>query len=80
MRFAGVIGALCGWTIGHFFNEWIYRRHASPEYRLHGVWLPTASMIGGLLTYGMTLNYGKSWVGLAFGWILVNIGMVATIV
>ncbi|KAJ6150738.1 hypothetical protein N7470_007332 [Penicillium chermesinum] len=83
MRFAGVIGALCGWTVGHFFNEWVYRRHSThwyPEYRLHGVWLPISSMIGGLLTYGLTMNFGKHWIGIAVGWIMVNIGMVGTIV
>lgn len=26
------------------------------------------------------MNFGKHWIGLAFGWIMVNIGMVATIV
>lgn len=102
MRFAGVIGALCGrsslsrrlgfcnpshppsgWIFGHFFNGWIYRRNCDnwrTELRLHGVWPPISSMACGLLTYGLTLNFGKHWIGLAFGWIMVNIGMVATIV
>ncbi|KAJ6117713.1 hypothetical protein N7512_007438 [Penicillium capsulatum] len=83
MRFAGVIGALGGWVFGHFFNDWIYRRHRthwSVEYRLHGVWIPITSMVAGLLTYGLTLHFGKPWVGLAFGWIMVNIGMVGTVV
>ncbi|KAJ6100478.1 hypothetical protein N7499_000108 [Penicillium canescens] len=84
MRFAGVIGALCGWAFGHFFNGWIFNRHSNntwrTELRLHGVWFPIGSMASGLLTYGLTLHFGKHWIGLAFGWILVNIGMVATIV
>ncbi|CAI7593225.1 hypothetical protein N7533_011483 [Penicillium manginii] len=83
MRFAGVIGALCGWAFGHFFNDWIYRRHQhawQTEYRLHGVWFPVGSMVCGLLTYGLTMNFGKHWIGIAFGWIMVNIGMVGTIV
>ncbi|CAG8006926.1 unnamed protein product [Penicillium salamii] len=83
MRFAGVIGALCGWAFGHFFNDWIFKRHISvwqTELRLHGVWFPVCSMACGLLTYGLTMHFGKHWIGLAFGWILVNIGMVATIV
>ncbi|KAJ5086270.1 hypothetical protein NUU61_007577 [Penicillium alfredii] len=37
-------------------------------------------MASGLLTYGLTMHFGKHWIGLAFGWIMVNIGMVATIV
>jgi hypothetical protein len=37
-------------------------------------------MASGLLTYGLTLHFGKHWIGLAFGWIMVNTGMVATIV
>ncbi|CAG8092752.1 unnamed protein product [Penicillium salamii] len=83
MRFAGVIGALCGWAFGHFFNDWIFKRHIlvwRTELRLHGVWFPIGSMACGLLTYGLTMHFGKHWIGLAFGWILVNIGMVATIV
>ncbi|CAG8046659.1 unnamed protein product [Penicillium olsonii] len=99
MRFAGVIGALCGmshpqdphfpiltnpgWAFGHFFNNWIFQRHVSvwrTELRLHGVWFPIGSMACGLLTYGLTMHFGKHWIGLAFGWVMVNIGMVATIV
>ncbi|KAJ6035779.1 hypothetical protein N7540_000058 [Penicillium herquei] len=83
MRFAGVIGALCGWIFGHFFNKWIYNRRSSTwctEYRLHGVWFPIGSMVAGLLTYGLTMNFEKHWIGIAFGWIMVNIGMVGTIV
>ncbi|CAI7637568.1 unnamed protein product [Penicillium bialowiezense] len=83
MRFAGVIGALCGWAFGHFFNDWIFKRHQSiwrTELRLHGVWFPIGSMACGLLTYGLTMHFGKHWIGLAVGWVMVNIGMVATIV
>lgn len=87
IRFAGVIGALLGFAFGYFFNHWIYhgsggrrKQHWRSEYRLHGVWAPIASMVAGLLTYGLTLNYGKSWVGLAFGWVMVNIGLVGSTV
>lgn len=51
-----------------------------PEYRLHGAWIPVASLAGGLVTYGLTLNFQKSWLGLAFGWVMVNLGMVGTTV
>ncbi|OOQ82608.1 polyamine transporter [Penicillium brasilianum] len=83
MRFAGVIGALGGWLVGFIFNDWIFKRHHAnwrTEYRLHGVWFPLASMVCGLLTYGLTMNFGKHWIGIAFGWIMVNIGMVGTVV
>ncbi|KAJ5129166.1 uncharacterized protein N7515_005205 [Penicillium bovifimosum] len=83
MRFAGVIGALCGWACGHFFNGWIFKRHSSSwrtELRLHGVWLPMGSMACGLMTYGLTMHFGKHWIGVAVGWAMVNIGMVATVV
>ncbi|ETI19831.1 hypothetical protein G647_08845 [Cladophialophora carrionii CBS 160.54] len=87
IRFAGVIGALLGFCFGYFFNEWIYngsggrrKAHWRSEYRLHGVWFPLGSMVCGLLTYGLTLHYGKSWVGLAFGWIMVNVGLVGSMV
>ncbi|EED15932.1 MFS transporter, putative [Talaromyces stipitatus ATCC 10500] len=51
-----------------------------PEYRLHGVWFPIASLVCGLITYGLTLHFQKSWLGLAFGWIMVNLGMVGSMV
>jgi hypothetical protein len=37
-------------------------------------------MACGLLTYGMTLNYRKSWIGLAFGWLMVVFGMISSTV
>ncbi|KAJ5915285.1 hypothetical protein N7454_011039 [Penicillium verhagenii] len=83
MRFAGVIGTLCGYLVGHVFNGWIYRRHSHnwrTEYRLHGVWFPVGCMASGLLTYGLTMNFAKHWIGIAFGWIMVNTGLVASIV
>lgn len=61
----------------------MYTRHKAnwtPEYRLHGVWIPITSMVIGLLTYGLTMHFGKHWIGIAFGWIFVNVGMVGTIV
>jgi len=83
IRFAGVCGGLCGYTLGYFFNEWIfnsYRRSWRPHYRLHGVWIPIASMVVGLVIYGLTLNFQKNVAGLVFGWILVNTGMVGSTV
>ncbi|KAL1981134.1 hypothetical protein VTN96DRAFT_3021 [Rasamsonia emersonii] len=106
MRFAGVIGALCGYIFGYLFNEWIFNHHHKrpsrhdredasgnsstssdtdadswrPEYRLHGVWFPIGSMACGLLTYGLTLNFSQHWIGLAFGWVMVNLGMIASTV
>ena len=87
MRFAGVIGALLGFLFGYFFNHWIYngssgsrKEHWRSEYRLHGVWFPIASMVCGLLCYGLTLQYQALWVGLAGGWVLINIGMVGSTV
>ncbi|KAF7713416.1 Uncharacterized protein PECH_001575 [Penicillium ucsense] len=83
MRFAGVVGALGGWLVGFIFNEWIYKRHSAKwrtEYRLHGVWFPLSSMVCGLLTYGLTMHFGKHWIGIVFGWIMVTMGMVASTV
>ena len=87
MRFAGVSGALLGFVFGYFFNEWIYhgsngerKSHWRSEYRLHGIWFPIASMVCGLLCYGLTLQYQALWVGLALGWVLVNIGLVGSTV
>ncbi len=87
IRFAGVIGALLGYVVGHLFNRWIFngsggkrKSNWRSEYRLHGVWLPIVSMAVGLLIYGLTLHYDRSWVGLAAGWVLVNIGLVGSTV
>lgn len=87
MRFAPVIGALLGFLAGHIFNKWIYhgsggrrQQYWRPEYRLHGVWFPVTCLFFGLLIYGLTLANGKSWVGLAFGWCLTNIGLIGSAV
>ncbi|KAG9241113.1 putative MFS transporter [Calycina marina] len=84
MRFAAVIGSLTGFAVGYFFNEFmskrIHRPSWRPETRLHGVWLPAFAMVCGLILYGLTNQYGLSWVGLAFGWWGVNIGLVGTMV
>ncbi|KAH6664072.1 putative MFS transporter [Halenospora varia] len=85
MRWAAIFGALAGWLIGYLFNEWIskhrvHRPDWRPEYRLHGVWVPLFCLVWGLLTYGLTINFDKSWVGIAFGWFGVNIGLVGTMV
>lgn len=44
------------------------------------MWFPIGSMACGLLTYGLTLNFSQHWVGLAFGWAMVNLGMIASTV
>jgi len=85
MRWCAVLGSLTGWAIGYFFNEWISRTRVHrpgwrPEYRLHGVWIPAFCMVWGLLCFGLTNQFHKSWVGLAFGWFGVNIGLVGTMV
>lgn len=72
-----------GYAFGYWFNGWIERSRRinwRPEYRLHGVWIAIGTMGGGLLTYGFTLNYGKHWIGLAFGWGMVVAGMIASTV
>ncbi|KKK20862.1 putative Polyamine transporter [Aspergillus ochraceoroseus] len=83
MRWAPIIGALLGFAFGYWFNHWIYRTKIDswrPEYRLHGVWIAISTMAGGLLTYGLTMNYHKHWIGIAFGWLMVVFGMVASTV
>jgi hypothetical protein len=81
MRWCGVLGSLTGWLVGYFFNSWVSRTRMHrpgwrPEFRLHGVWIPAFCMVCGLLTYGLSINYHRHWIGLAFGWWGVNIGLV----
>ncbi|RAL07121.1 putative MFS transporter [Aspergillus homomorphus CBS 101889] len=83
LRWAAILGALLGWAYGYWFDSWVTRISAATYYtekRLHGVWAAIITMACGLLTYGFTLNYGKHWIGLAFGWLLVVAGMVASTV
>ncbi|GIC90468.1 putative MFS transporter [Aspergillus udagawae] len=83
LRWAPIIGGLLGYAFGYWFNGWIEESHQQkwrPEYRLHGVWFAVGVMACGLLTYGMTLNYRKSWIGLAFGWLMVVFGMISSTV
>lgn len=85
MRWAAVLGDLAGWLIGYFFHEWVNRTKMHKpgfrsETRLHGVWIPLCCLVGGLLTYGLTINAGKHWIGIAFGWFGVNIGLVGVMV
>jgi hypothetical protein len=72
-----------GFFLGYFINEWIFQARQQnwrPHYRLHGVWAAIFFMAAGLIIYGLTLNFQRSWVGLLFGWIFVVIGMVASTV
>ncbi|PYI32135.1 polyamine transporter [Aspergillus indologenus CBS 114.80] len=83
LRWAAILGALLGWVYGYWFNGWVGRSSPTTYYtekRLHGVWAAIVAMACGLLTYGLTLNYGKHWIGLAFGWLMVVAGMVASTV
>ncbi|KAL4866614.1 hypothetical protein BDV12DRAFT_210348 [Aspergillus spectabilis] len=83
LRWAPIIGGLIGFGFGYYFNSWIYRTRQHkwyPEYRLHGVWFAIGTMTCGLLTYGLTLHYQKHWIGLAFGWLMVVGGMIASTV
>jgi hypothetical protein len=72
-----------GYAFGHWFNGWIYRSRQKtwyPEYRLLGAYFAIGTMACGLLTYGLTLHYQKHWAGLAFGWLMVVAGMIASTV
>ncbi|OJJ95005.1 hypothetical protein ASPACDRAFT_55574 [Aspergillus aculeatus ATCC 16872] len=83
LRCAAILGALLGWVYGYWFNGWVSRSSPTTYYtekRLHGVWAAIITMACGLLTYGATLHYGKHWIGLGFGWLMVVAGMVASTV
>jgi MFS family permease len=85
MRFAAVIGALVGFLLGFLFNEYLSktRTHQDswrPEYRLFGVFIPAIFECAGLLLFGFSNQFKPSWVALVFGWCMVNVGLVGTVV
>jgi hypothetical protein len=85
MRFAAVFGAIFGWFLGFLFNSYISRSRSHlpswrPEYRLFGVFIPAAFECAGLVLFGLGNQFQLSWVSLAFGWFMVNVGLVGTMV
>jgi MFS family permease len=85
MRFAAVFGAIVGFIIGYIFNEYISKTRTPlpswrPEFRLLGVFIPAIFECTGLILFGLSNQFELSWVALAFGWFMVNIGLVGTMV
>lgn len=85
MRFAAVFGAIFGWFLGFLFNSYISRSRSHlpswrPEFRLFGAFLPAFFECMGLVLFGLGNQFQLSWVSLAFGWFMVNVGLVGTMV
>lgn len=80
--FTPVVGIIIGELFGHWFNDFIAARYIRqhhgvfvPEARLWTPYLGAALMIPGLVLVGQTLNSRLLWVGIMFGWGLVQAGI-----
>ena len=80
--FTPVAGIVIGELFGHWFNDFIaaryIRRHHGvfvPEARLWTPYIGASLMIPGLVLVGQTLQSRLLWVGLVFGWALVQVGI-----
>ena len=80
--FTPLVGIIIGELFGHWFNDFMaarYIRHHHgifvPEARLWTPYIGAALMIPGLVLVGQTLHLHLHWVGLVFGWGMVQVGI-----
>ena len=85
--FAPIIGSVVGDLWGHFFNDFLSNRYIrkhdglyEPEARLWAIWPATFFAAGSLVLIGQVLQHGLSWVGLAFGWGMFSMAVLAATV
>ncbi|KFA60467.1 hypothetical protein S40285_09176 [Stachybotrys chlorohalonatus IBT 40285] len=91
--FTPVVATFMGEAFGHFYNDYLVRRHAArhhgsfvPEVRLWATYPMAIIMIPGLVLVGQTLENHLHLVGIIFGWgayqmgiMVVSVAMVAFI-
>ena len=80
--FTPLCGIIIGELFGHWFNDFMAARYISrhhglfvPESRLLTPYIGAALMIPGLILVGQTLHLNLHWVGLVFGWGMVQVGI-----
>jgi hypothetical protein len=80
--FTPVVATILGEGIGHFYNDYLVRRHAKrrnnafiPEVRLWATYPMAAVMVPGLVLVGQTLHHHLSFVGIIFGWGMYQLGI-----
>ena len=84
---APVIGSITGDVWGHFFNDFLSNHYIrqndglyEPEARLWAIWPATIFAAGSLILIGQVLQLQLSWVGLAFGWGMFSMAVLAATV
>ncbi|KAG9243373.1 major facilitator superfamily domain-containing protein [Calycina marina] len=85
--FSPIIGSIIGDVWGNFFNDFLSNRYIrkhdglyEPEARLWAIWPATFFAAGSLVLIGQVLQHGLSWVGLAFGWGMFSMAVLAATV
>lgn len=80
--FTPIVATLIGEGFGHFYNDYLVRRHAKrhnntfvPEVRLWATYPMAIIMVPGLVLVGQTLERHLHWVGIVFGWGMYQLGV-----
>ncbi|RYP10949.1 hypothetical protein DL765_007952 [Monosporascus sp. GIB2] len=80
--FTPIVATLMGEGFGHFYNDYLVRRHARrhnstfvPEVRLWATYPMAVIMIPGLVLVGQTLQKHLHWAGIIFGWGAYQLGV-----
>jgi MFS family permease len=80
--FAPIVGTVLGELFGHFFNDYLMRRHMKrnnntfpPEVRLWATYPMAILTVPGLILVGQTLENHLHWAGIIFGWGMYQMGV-----
>ncbi len=80
--FTPLAGIIIGELFGHWFNDFMATRYTVrhhgifvPEARLWTPYLGIALMIPGLVLFGQTVSLRLHWIGIVFGWGMVQVGI-----
>ena len=85
LHFSPIVGTLIAEVFGHFFNDFMARRHVhkhhgifEPEVRLWPVYIATIFTIPGIIIVGQAVSHKWHWIGAASGWATFSVGIMLT--